>query len=104
MGKNILNPDLYTIVEQEKRERRKQEELHKKYSDVPQDTKIIENRAVKTVAKVSGTVIRTIASIIIAIFAIIGVLSLIFPDTRSAFMDQVNIIVKELKEFLPFLG
>jgi len=102
MGKNKLNPNLYTMVEQEKKDRKKQETLHEKYQDVPKETKIIENRAVKTVAKVFGTIIRTIAAVIIAVLAIIGVLCLVFPEPREAFLAQVEIIVDELRTFLPF--
>lgn len=90
--KPLLNKEAERAISEEKH----QEKLHEKYKDVPKDTKIVENGFVKTSAKVFGVVVRTLIEIVVFLFAAVGILSLIFPSTRSALFALWSQFVLEL--------
>ncbi len=89
-------------VEEKIKEQKEQEELHKKYADIDPDVKIIEkSNMAKFTVRMVGRIIQIIAQIAIIIFAIIGVLSLIYPDTRASLIGIKDEIILQLKAFLP---
>ena len=102
-SKNKLNPKLLTIVETEKRERKKQAVLHEKFQDLPKDTIIIENRAIKTAGQFVGAFLRKVVMAVVVTFAAIGALFLVWPVTRAEVFRFVQLyIIDVLKDYLPF--
>ena len=102
-SRNKLNPNLFTVVDTEKKEKRKQAVLHEKHPDIPKETVIIENRIGKSIRKILGEIWGKTWRVIVAALAFTGGLCLLLPATRNEFFNFVQIyIIDWLKENLPF--
>ena len=74
-----------------------QENLHKKHENVPEDTVIIETGNMgKFMLNFIRAFIKTIFAIILIALATVGLLTLIYPETRDAFTVIVTGIVQDI--------
>ncbi|MBR6404693.1 MAG: hypothetical protein IKS18_00685 [Lachnospiraceae bacterium] len=103
-SRNKLNPNLFTVVDTEKKERKRQAILHEKYQDIPKDTVIIENRAVKTFSKDLKKVAKGIGWIIGIAGWAVALICLALPETRNPFLQYITDLFEWLKDTMPFLN
>ncbi len=76
----------------------KQEQLHTKYSDIPEEKVIIEkSNTLKFILSFTANVIKITSEIILMILASVGIISLIYKEPRAdlivIFMDIYNTIL-----------
>lgn len=92
--------NLVQEVKEEIAAQKQQEALHEKY-DVPEDVKIIEKSNMgKFMLRTAGTITRIIATIIVIILAVIGVVALIYPDSRDCLFVIYNQTIDQIKAFV----
>lgn len=81
-------------------EQQKQENLRKKYN-VSDDVKIIEkNNVFKFTVRAIFEIIKTIATIILCFLALVGILSIVYPDTRTILFSIFMEILNQVTTFL----
>lgn len=83
-----------TIINDKKREDDKQKELHIKYETVDEDVKIVEKK------NVAEWLLRLISTILLYCLSAIGVITLIYPQTRQAFTELFKSIFDEITMLL----
>ena len=77
--------------------KKEQEKLHEKHEGISEDTVIIEKSNMwKFMINFLQTVLRTMFGVITVGLSTIGLLTLIYPDTRLAFFDVINQIFNDL--------
>ena len=87
-----INP--ITITQDEIDEEEKQKKLHNKYKDIKEDVKIIEtSNSYKFTINTLKNIFHTFFSIIIYILATIGLMTLIYPETREYILNVFNQIL-----------
>lgn len=84
-------------VREDRAFKKEQEKLHEKHEGVSEDTIIIEKSNMgKFMINFLQTSLRTLFGVITIGLSTIGLLTLIYPDTRTAFFDVVNQIFNDL--------
>lgn len=79
---------LYRDYQKQEKEEKRQEMLHEKYHVEDQRIKVVEKPLVgKFIIRMLGIVISVIARLLLVILAAIGIISLIYPETREALMN-----------------
>lgn len=75
-----------------------QERLHDKHDSVPDDTVIIETGNMgKFMLNFIRSFLNTVFAVILILLATVGILTLIYPEPRGAFINVINIILEDLK-------
>lgn len=92
-------------VKEEMKFEKRQDELRGKYNlDVPNDVIVVEKANVyKFTVSALAAMIRKAAAICILILAAIGLMTLLYPDVRNAFMKVLSELLSQLYVYLPFL-
>lgn len=81
---------------QQEKERKKQEKLLKKHNLEKENVVIVEKANVfKFIIKTLINIIKIAGSIILIILATIGLIGLIYPETRNAYYEIYNSIVNQ---------
>lgn len=81
-----INP--IAITQDEVKEEEEQKKLHEKYKDVKEDVKIIEtSNSYKFTINTLKNIFHTFFSIVIYVLATIGVMTLIYPETREYILN-----------------
>jgi len=84
-------------INEEQDFKKEQKKLHKKHDKIPEDTVIIEkNGTMKIIAGLLRTIIRKLFGLIVIALATIGILTLIYPETRAAFFNVIQMIKADL--------
>lgn len=98
MGK--FKSNLLTDVREELKEERRQDALLEKYDIDPED-----DRKVVIVEKTAlvADIVKTLINIIVFILAWIGLMCLVYPDTRIPLLETGMKVLEQLKGFVPFL-
>ena len=77
-----------------------QKALREKYK-LKEDVVVVEkNNIVKFLVRAAGAVIRILARILLIIFATIGLIALIYPETRAALMGVLTGIYQQVQMLL----
>ena len=80
-------------INEEQDFKKKQRKLHKKHDKIPEDTVIIEkNGTMKIIVGLLRAIIRKLFGLIVIALATIGILTLIYPETRAAFAGVIQMI------------
>ena len=88
-------------VEEEIAWSKEQDRLHEKHQDIDDDTVIIETSNMgKFLLNFTRTGIHTIVSIVFIILAAIGILTLLYPETREAFYNVIGRIWLDIKHLI----
>ena len=94
---------LFKTWNREKAEAQEQERLRRKHNIPDETVKVVEKSSVGTIYKTSVNVakslIKTILQLFIFLMATIGVLCLIYPDTRAAAIEVFNGLLQQVKDF-----
>lgn len=94
---------LVADVKKEIKEKKKQDQLHEKYQ-INENLVVVEkSNMVKFLIRTILLLIRTIAAILVIILAVIGLLSLIYPEARTALTHIYEDTVLQIRQFLPYL-
>lgn len=87
-------------VKNELADKNRQEILHQKYS-VDENMVVVEkSNMVKFFIRSLGIGIHVLATIILLVLAAIGLLALLYPDTRNGLYQIYQQIIDQLKSFL----
>ena len=92
-------------IKAEKAFEKKQEDLKEKYNlDVEKGVVVVEKtNAYKFTIKILIGFLKMIATICLLTLASIGLITLIYPETRQAFTNVMNDIIYQLSVYMPFL-
>ena len=78
-----------------------QERLHNKHDQISEDTVIIEKRSTaKYVFRFIKAAVRSVFGIILIGLATIGILTLVYPETREAFLVVIQGIRNDLLDLI----
>lgn len=95
---------LVNEIKQEHENESKQQKLREKY-DAPEDVVIVEkDNTIKFFVRTTGTIIKVTVAIIIFLLTVIGMTSLIYPETRNELIHQGISIINELKGYIGMKG
>lgn len=102
---NKFKKGLVKDIQKEKEFEKEQQNLKEKYSlDVSDDVVVIEKtNAYKFTVKMLVNAVKALATICLLVLATIGLITLIYPNSRNAFFDIMSSIYRELSTYLPFL-
>lgn len=84
--KNIKNK-----IEREQKVKEEQRKLHKKYKDIESDV------VIKEKGNLIEYILRTVANIVLAILAAIGLLAIIYDSPR---MELINVIKETINQII----
>ena len=97
----MIRKDRIREVQKELQEREEQKELHEKYEEPDRNVRIIEKKpVVKTLLQAGGIAVRTTAMISILVLAFLGLLSLIYPETRDGLRKIIHDIINDLRHLI----
>lgn len=86
------------VIEEEKRFNEEQAKLHEKYEDVESDKVIVEtSNSYKFTLNFIKTVVKSAAGISLILLAAIGIMTLIYPNTRTEFIKIIFQIMHDIK-------
>lgn len=102
---NKFKKGLVKDIQKEKEFEKEQQNLKEKYSlDVSDDVVVVEKtNAYKFTVKMLVNAFKALATICLLVMATIGLITLIYPNSRNAFFDIMSSIYRELSTYLPFL-
>lgn len=100
-----LKNALVVQYEEERRQQDRQKQIKEDLGIENENAIVIEKgykgiNYIKTIARILAKIIKVICSITISIFACIGVLVLIYPNTRTELLAVINQIVNEVQHFI----
>lgn len=102
MGK--FKKELVAEIKKEHEQEKAQKKLREKY-DAPEDVVIVEkDNTIKFFVRTFGTIIKVTVAIIIFLLTVIGITSLIYPETRNELIHQGFSILNELKGYIGMKG
>lgn len=103
---NQYKKGLVGEIKEEIKFEKEQEDLKEKYNlDTSKDVVVVEKSNVyKFTVKMLITLIKSIATIFILILASIGIITLIYPESRDAYTNVMNDILQQLSVYLPFIN
>lgn len=88
-------------VEEEMAFNEEQDRLHEKHQEVAEETVIIETSNMgKFLLNFTRSGIRTIVNIALILLATVGILTLLYPETRTAFMNVIGRIILDIKHLI----
>ena len=98
MGK--FNRQLVNEIKKEKEQESAQLKLREKY-EIPEDVMIVEkDNMIKFSVRIIATLIKITIGIIIFLLTVVGIVSLVFPETRNELIFQLSNTLMQLKKFL----
>lgn len=102
---NKFKKGLVKDIQKEKEFEKEQQNLKEKYSlDVSDDVVVVEKtNAYKFTVKMLVNAVKALATICLLVLATIGLITLIYPNSRNAFFYIMSSIYRELSTYLPFL-
>lgn len=107
MADSKFNAVLQQKVDKEKENARKDAALRKEYGiedGRSVGVKVVKDSLFVSLWKILSDIIRVIATIIILVFAAIGIIAVLHPDSRAVLLEIEEATVKQLSQFLPFLS
>lgn len=91
-------------IKREQEDAEEQKQLKEKYDIRNPDVVVVEkSNMVKFTVRTFSAVLRTASTIILLVLAAVGLFTLIYPDIRAAFLNEIGNIYGQLKMALPFL-
>lgn len=102
---NKYKKGLVGEIKEEIKFEKEQEDLKGKYNlDVPKDVVIVEKSNVyKFTVKMLVMFVKSMATICLLVLASVGIITLIYPESRVAYTNVMSEILKQLSVYLPFL-
>lgn len=102
---NKYKKGLVQEIKEEKAYEKEQIDLKEKYNlNVESDVVVVEkSNAYKFTITMLIRLLKLIASLCLLTLATIGLLTLIYPESRDAFVNTMNEIYYQLSVYLPFL-
>lgn len=92
-----LKNGLVREVKEQIRQEEEQKQLHKKHTEIADDTVIIEKDNMgKFLIRCIARLIRTAAMITICIFAAIGILSVLYPNVRAELLQVLQSVMNDI--------
>ncbi len=95
----------YDKIKKQVKERREfneaQSRLHEKHENIPENVEIVEkSTAVRSTLSFLRAAARTIANIIFILLAATGLLTVLYPTTRTAFLEIINTVINEITSMI----
>ena len=97
---------LVSEIKAEKEFEKKQENLKDKYNINDEDKKIVvveKSNTYKFTVKMLVLLVKTIATILLLFLAAVGLITLIYPESRESFISVIQQVYYQLSLYLPFL-
>lgn len=80
---------------------KKQLELHKKYDNVDEDKVIVEKKNLLVpMLRFTAGFMRCVFSVAVILLCTVGIICLVYPQTRDCFFLLLTDIVNEMREYL----
>lgn len=96
-----MKKQFLAAIEEEVAEQQKQEELHTKHNIQDKEVIVVEkSNMIKFSVRSIVALVRLCATILLLFLAAVGLLCLIFPETREVFFKIIKIIYEQLLQFL----
>lgn len=88
-------------IKKDKAFKEEQRELHQKHEHIDEDKVIVEkNVAVKATLTFTENIAKAIIGVILILLATVGILTLLYPETRSAFLTLLDSMLKQIKTLI----
>lgn len=102
---NKYKKGLVGEIKEEIKFEKEQEDLKGKYNlDVPKDVVIVEKSNVyKFTVKMLVMFVKSMATICLLVLASVGIITLIYPESRVAYTNVMSEILQQLSVYIPFL-
>lgn len=99
MGKEMkLQKGIVAEIKKQKQFEKEQQDLHRKYDQIGQETVIIEkNNMVKFFVRTCIGIVKAMCAILLLLLAAIGLMTLVYPEIRSEFLFTVQKIFNEIQ-------
>lgn len=100
-----LNNNYIEDIKKEQQFKEEQTNLHKKHEEISEDKVIVEkNVAVKATLNMAQNIVKAIFAIIVVILTTVGILTLLYPETREVFFNLVNGLMDQLMQLIGLKG
>ncbi|WP_411328653.1 hypothetical protein [Anaerofustis stercorihominis] len=100
-----LNNNYIEDIKKEQQFKEEQATLHKKHEEISEDKVIVEkNVAVKATLNMAQNIVKAIFAIIVVILTTVGILTLLYPETREVFFNLVNGLMDQLMQLIGLKG
>lgn len=100
-----LNNNYIEDIKKEQQFKKEQANLHKKHEEISEDKVIVEkNVAVKATLNMAQNIVKAIFAIIVVILTTVGILTLLYPETREVFFNLVNGLMDQLMQLIGLKG
>lgn len=97
-----LNNKYLADIKKEQQFKEDQAILHEKHEDISEDKVIVEkNVGVKATVNMAQNVVKAIFAVIVILLATVGILTLLYPETREVFFALVE---RLFEQFIKLLG
>lgn len=95
-----MKKQFLAAIEEEVAEQQKQEELHTKHNIQDKEVIVVEkSNMIKFSVRSIVALVRLCANILLLFLAAVGLLCLIYPETRQTFFEIVKQIINQLIQF-----
>lgn len=85
-------------IKEEKAFNKKQDRLHEKYEEIDEDKVIVEtSNMTKFLLSFLKALLKTVIGIVVIILTTIGILTLIYPDSRAELFNIITGILNDIK-------
>lgn len=92
---------LRRIMDEEREYTADQARLHEKHDQIPEDAVIVEkSTAVRSTVTFLKWILQAAAGVLFIALAAIGIITLLYPDIRSAFFVVLQEMVSEVKSMI----
>ena len=93
--------ELVTDMKKKEHEKKEQMKLHQKYHVEKDDVFVVEKtNTIKFLIRVMGHVVHIGCTIMILFLAVVGLMALIYPDSRAILGNQWEAIINQMQELL----
>lgn len=100
--KGKFRKSLVKQVREEQQEEKRQIQLKQKYQVTNPDIMVVEkSNTIKFMTKTVIALVKTVASIAIFLLSVVGLMALIYPETRNGLINQGWHLLGELRQMLP---
>lgn len=92
---------LRRIMDEEREYTADQARLHEKHDQVPEDAVIVEkSTAVRSTFSFLEWMLQAAAGVLLIVLAAVGIITLLYPDVRSAFFIVLQEMISEVKSMI----
>lgn len=99
-----LKKGIVQDIKKEKEFEESQEQLKNKYGIKEQEVVVVEKSNIyKFTINTVGGLIKLAATAALLVLAAVGLMTLVYPDIRTEFLQVIKSIYKQLQLLLPFL-